>query len=168
MKSSALETWVGAIVLIVAGAFLAFAYSRSEGGPGDGAYTLVAKFGRIDGITVGSDVRLAGVKIGAVASQKLDPATYLAAVELSITSELEIPDDSVAKVAVDSLLGGAHIAIEPGGSEMMLAAGDEFFFTQGSVDLLGLAFRAVGGGLGGEEDAEAGGLDALPAPGGFE
>ena len=94
------------------------------------------------------------MKIGAVSAQELDPQTYLAKVELAISRDIQIPDDSVAKVSVDSLLGGAHIAIEPGGSEDMLASGGEFLFTQGSVDLLGLAFRAVTGGGSGDGGTE--------------
>ena len=53
-----------------------------------------------------------------------------------------MPEDSVAKVASDGLLGGAHIAIEPGASEITLSAGETIALTQGSVDLLGLAFQA--------------------------
>ncbi|MEM1104077.1 MAG: outer membrane lipid asymmetry maintenance protein MlaD [Pseudomonadota bacterium] len=180
MKSSALETWVGALVLAAAVGFLTFAYSHAERGAGAGAYPVIAKFGRIDGIVVGSDVRLAGVKIGTVTGQKLNAETFLAEVEMTVSRDVEIPDDSVAKIAVDSLLGGAHIAIEPGGSEFALAAGDEFTYTQGSVDLLGLAFRALGGGLGasdsggasddgfgGDAPASGGGLDAPGLGGGL-
>ncbi|MEM8987004.1 MAG: outer membrane lipid asymmetry maintenance protein MlaD [Pseudomonadota bacterium] len=142
MKSSALETWVGALVLFVAAGFLVFAYSRTDIETRRTGYTLNATFGRVDGISVGSDVRLAGLKVGVVSSQSLNGDTYEANVALAIDPSVRVPDDSIAKVTLDGLLGGSHISIEPGGSFEYLEDGDEIAFTQGSVDILGLATRA--------------------------
>ena len=142
MKSSVLETAVGAIVLLIAAGFLVFAYSRSDIDTKRSGYELTATFGRIDGVSVGSDVRLAGMKIGVVSDQMLDQQTYEARLTLAIDPDVKIPDDSVAKVSIDGLLGGSHISIEPGGSEFFLEAGDSISFTQGSIDIIGLATRA--------------------------
>ncbi|MEL6363321.1 MAG: outer membrane lipid asymmetry maintenance protein MlaD [Pseudomonadota bacterium] len=150
MKHSLFETAVGALVLIVAGTFFFYGAQRSDLS-GGGGYTLSAKFGRIDGLAVGADVRLAGVKVGTVARQSLDTATYEAAVDMTINSGVPIPEDSVAKVTLDGLLGGAYVSIEPGGSDLYLEPGQSFSFTQGSVDLIGLASRAVLGGPGTDE-----------------
>ena len=55
----------------------------------------------------------------------------------------------------DGLLGGAHIAIEPGAAEEMLREGDKITITQGSVDLLGLAVQAfTSQSSGGDKPAE--------------
>lgn len=154
MRSNIVETWIGVLVLAVAGAFLFYGYSTADmGGPRDG-YPLSGKFGRVDGISVGTDVRLAGVKIGAVSEVALDSETYQADLTLSIREDVEIPEDSVAKVSLDGLLGGAHISIEPGGSDLYLQPGDEFFITQGSVDFIGLATRAFLSSGGGAGDAD--------------
>jgi len=136
------ETIVGLAVIVVAAAFLAYAYGASGKAFGKDQYKLGAIFGRIDGVTVGSEVRIAGVKVGAVASNSLDTRTYEANVELAIDKDILIPEDSVAKIVSDGLLGGAHIAIEPGGAEEMLKEGDKIVITQSSVDLLGLAVDA--------------------------
>ncbi len=136
------ETIVGVLVVSVAAGFLAFAYGVSGRGIDRDHYRLAAVFGRVDGVTVGSEVRIAGVKVGSVAANKLDPQTYEANVELAIDGSVAIPQDSIAKVVSDGILGGAHIAIEPGGAEEMLQQGDRITITQGSVDLLSIAVQA--------------------------
>ena len=141
-RSGVFETIVGVFVIIVAAVFMAYAYDVSGKSIGRDSYRVDAVFGRIDGITIGSDVRIAGVKVGSVAANGLDMTTYEADVQLSIEDGVMIPDDSVAKIVSDGLLGGAHVAIEPGASEEMLKNGDKITITQGSVDLLGLAVQS--------------------------
>lgn len=141
-RSGAFETIVGAFVIVVAAAFMVYAYDASGKDLGRDTYRVDAVFGRVDGITVGSDVRIAGVKIGSVAENALNLATYEADLQLSIEDSIQIPDDSVAKIVSDGLLGGAHVSIEPGASEEMLRNGDKITITQGSVDLLGLAVQS--------------------------
>lgn len=144
MNSNLVETLIGAIVLVVAGFFLAFAYSTAGPSRG-GGYELVAKFDRIDGLPTGADVRISGIKVGSVVGQALDPATYRAMVRLELQDGVALPDDSSVKIASEGLLGGAYIAIEPGGSDAMLAPGGEIKYTQSAVDLMGLLSRAVFG-----------------------
>jgi phospholipid/cholesterol/gamma-HCH transport system substrate-binding protein len=146
-KAGAFETIVGAFVILVASAFLLYAYQAS-GRSARGSYELAAVFGRIDGISVGSEVRIAGVKVGAVSANNLDPATYEARVKMQIDKQVKVPDDSLAKIVSDGLLGGAFISIEPGASEAMLSEGANITRTQGSVDLLGLAVEAFTAGAG--------------------
>lgn len=143
MKSDAVETILGAIVLVIAGGFLYFALTQTDTGTPSGAYKVLAKFNRVDGITSGADVRLAGIKIGTVVDQQLDPQTYYARLDLAIRREIEIPVDSSVKIASDGLLGGSYVLIEPGGSSSMLVEGDELEYTQGAVDLFGLIGQAV-------------------------
>lgn len=141
-KAASFETIVGALVLLVAGAFLVYAYNASGADLARGAYRIDAVFGRVDGVTVGSEVRVAGVKVGSVSKNALDPETYEARLQLSVARDVKIPDDSIAKIVTDGVLGGAHVAIEPGASETMLAEGGAITMTQGSVDLLGIAVQA--------------------------
>ena len=136
------ETFVGLIVVAAAAAFLVYAYSVSGRDLTRGGYELSAVFGRVDGVAVGSEVRIAGVKVGAVSAQALDRSTYEARLTLAIAGDVPVPEDSVAKIVSDGVLGGAHVAIEPGAAEEMLAPGDAIVITQGSVDLLGLAVQA--------------------------
>ena len=141
-RSGIFETIIGLIVVVVAVLFMVYAYGVSGKTVGRDQYRLDAVFGRVDGVSVGSDVRIAGVKVGSVSANQLDFNTYEANVQLAIDGGVPVPDDSVAKVVSDGLLGGAHIAIEPGASEEILREGDKITITQGSVDLLGLAVQA--------------------------
>ena len=131
------ETILGAIVAVVAIGFFAFAAAQAGQTTSNGGYDLIARFQRVDGIAVGSDVRVSGVKVGVVRAVALDTDTYLAQLTLSINEGVHVLDDSTARIASDGLLGGAYVAIEPAGMDA-LAAGGEIPNTQGSVDLLTL------------------------------
>jgi phospholipid/cholesterol/gamma-HCH transport system substrate-binding protein len=145
MSDSAAETVIGAVVLAVAGGFIFYAAQHSDFGTG-GDYEVTAVFRKADGLTVGGDVRISGVKVGSIRQVSLDPKSYSADVRMSIADGVQIPDDSAATVASDGLLGGAHVSIQPGGSEFMLDPGGEITITQGSVNLMDLIGRAVTGG----------------------
>lgn len=147
MASHASETLIGAIVLAVAGGFLVFAANTAEVGI-SGGYPLAAEFRAAEGLSPGSDVRLSGVKIGSVTSLDLNPANYFAVVGMSIDSEVMVPEDSIAKIVSDGLLGGNFVAIDPGASEFMLEPGAAFVHTQGSVNLIDLVSKAIHGGGG--------------------
>lgn len=142
MANSAAETLIGAGVILAAAGFVVYAGQTTGFGlDGGDRYMLKASFQSAEGITPGTDVRLAGVKIGSVTGLELDPETYQAVAEFSIVSDVKIPDDSDVKVSSEGLLGGNFIEISPGGSEFMLAAGDQFTYTQGAVSLLNLLIK---------------------------
>ena len=83
MRRNAIETIMGAVVLVVAAVFIIFAYSKADIAAVQG-YEVTAKFDRIDGIRTGTDVRMSGIKVGTVLSEKLEPDTYFAVVALSV------------------------------------------------------------------------------------
>jgi len=139
------ETLIGGIVVAIAAAFLFFAYTSTGSGNVSG-YDVVAKFSSADGIATGTDVRLHGIKIGTVSAMALDPKTYLAVVKLAIHKDVKLPDDSSVKITSSGFLGSSYIAVQPGGSDKMIADGGELTNTQGSVDVMGLIGRAVMGG----------------------
>jgi phospholipid/cholesterol/gamma-HCH transport system substrate-binding protein len=107
---------------------------------------VTAKFSSADGIANGTDVRLHGIKIGTVSAMVLDPKSYLAVVKLAIHKDVKLPDDSSVKITSSGFLGSSYIAVQPGGSDKMIADGGELTNTQGSVDVMGLIGRAVMGG----------------------
>jgi phospholipid/cholesterol/gamma-HCH transport system substrate-binding protein len=156
MQNGFVETLLGAAVVAVAAVFFYYGWHTTNAGTVTG-YEVVARFDRIDGIAVGTDVRLSGIKVGSVTTQELDQKTYRALVRMSIKKEIVIPDDSSIKVASEGLLGSSYLAISPGGSDEALKPGGEFSTTQGSVDLIGLMFQAMTGG--GEKKSEG-----TPAP----
>ena len=128
------ELAAGAAVLAVALGFLGYAVVNT-GRSSVGGYALHARFDRIDGLAVGSDVRMAGVKIGSVVSTGVDPKTYQAMVRFSVASTLRLPRDSSAEVTSDGLLGGKFLALVPGGDDKMLADGGEVTITQSALSL---------------------------------
>jgi phospholipid/cholesterol/gamma-HCH transport system substrate-binding protein len=146
------ETILGAAVAVVAVGFFAFAAAQAGQSGNAAGYDLVARFQRVDGIAVGSDVRVSGVKVGVVRSVELDPETYMARLTLTVSNGVQVLDDSTARIASDGLLGGAYVAIEPAGMDA-LPPGGEIPNTQGSVDLLTL-FASFARGQGGNDSQE--------------
>jgi len=142
MGGNLVETLIGAVVLAVAATFLVFAYNRADIGAVDG-YELTAKFEKVDGIRVGSDVLMSGIKIGTVTGQRLDPKSYLAIVRFTVREDVDVPDDSALKIASNGLLGDKYLALEPGGSDAKLKSGGEIQYTQGSVDIMDLIGKAI-------------------------
>lgn len=142
MSRNAIETLMGGVVLVVTGFFLVFAYTRGNVATVEG-YTVTAKFSGIDGLRMGDDVKLSGIKVGSVVGQTLDPEYYQAIVTLSIDPQIRLPDDSSASIASEGLLGGKYVALEPGGSEEMLAQGSEITLTQPSVNLESLIGKLI-------------------------
>ena len=97
-------------------------------------------------MNVGTDVRLAGVKIGTVSDIALNPETYRAETDLTLRSTVEIPDDSAVIIASEGLLGGNFVEIMPGGSPFYYSAGDQIEDTQSAVSLTTLLLKFVAGG----------------------
>jgi phospholipid/cholesterol/gamma-HCH transport system substrate-binding protein len=128
------EVMTGAAVLLVAAGFLGFAIGHSGRATGSG-YELKAKFDHIDGLNIGADVRIAGVKVGSVTDQRIDPQTYLAVVTLKIADGVELPKDTGAEVASESLLGGKYLSLTPGGDSENLKPNGTIKNTQSSVSL---------------------------------
>ncbi len=136
-KENVIEALVGLIVVIVAVWFVGAAYARTSAGTADG-YLLTARFPNATGITVGTDVRVSGIKIGRVETQRLDPKTFQAVVQLRVAGDVKFPTDSSAAITSEGILGGSYISLSPGGDTTMLKPGDEIADTQGAQDLMGL------------------------------
>jgi phospholipid/cholesterol/gamma-HCH transport system substrate-binding protein len=169
MRQNVVETILGAVVLIVALAFFAWAYARSDVGDA-GGYTLVARFDSAAGLDQGSDVRISGIKVGQVVSMALDPKSFRAEVRFTVRRDVELPTDSSAAISSASLLGGKYLSLEPGADDQMLAEGDTISFTQSSINIEDLVGRYIfGTGAGGSGGGAGGGGESpgtAPAGGG--
>lgn len=139
MANSVAEAVIGAVVIAAAAGFALYAAQSS--GQNVHGYPLTAKFRDANGISVGTDVRVAGIKVGTVTGLDLDPTSFQAKATFSVRDGLKVPDDSDVKIASEGLLGGSFLEISPGASDVILAAGDEITHTQGSIDLLSLLMR---------------------------
>ena len=140
-----IEIAVGGLVLAGAIGFAVFA-GQTAGLSGAGStYPLSASFRSLEGVAVGTDVRLAGVKIGSVTDVALDIETYRATTVFGISQGVEIPDDSAVVISSEGLLGGNFVEIMPGGSPFYFEPGDEVTDTQGAVSLISLLVKFVAG-----------------------
>ncbi len=135
MTENRFEAFVGLVVLFLSAGFLYFLLQQDEILSVVGGYEISAKFSSAQGLSVGADVRLAGIKVGSVSGMALDSQDYLALVRLEIQQDVVIPLDSYAVITTDSLLGGHFVELVPGGAIEMLAAGDIIEDTQGYVSL---------------------------------
>lgn len=146
MSENVTEVLVGGAVLAVAvGFFLYAGQVTGAGGGGNGSYELAASFRSADGLSVGTDVRLAGVRVGSVTGLELNPETFRADVDFTVSEDIVIPDDTQAVIASEGLLGGNFLELVPGGSPFNLEPGGEIYETQSAVSLTTLILRAVGG-----------------------
>ncbi|MBW0159100.1 outer membrane lipid asymmetry maintenance protein MlaD [Sedimentimonas flavescens] len=143
MSENRVEVFAGAVVLAVAVGFMVWA--GRDSGPSSGTYPLHASFRSVEGIVVGTDVRMAGVKVGSVTEIKLDPQTFFADTTLALRDDIQLPDDSAALVSSEGLMGGSFVELVPGGSLETLAEGDEILDTQGAVSVLALMMKFAGG-----------------------
>lgn len=145
MAENTSEMVVGSLVLAVAAGFAFYAASATGTSIGGNAYALSASFRSVEGIKVGTDVRLAGVKIGSVSGLELNRDTFRADAHLSIQDDILIPEDSAISISSEGLLGGNFVEILPGGALDNLEAGGEIEDTQGSVSLITLLMKFVAG-----------------------
>jgi len=140
------EVLVGGVVVGIAVAFAIYVMQVSGISTAPSSYKIHASFRSAEGVTVGTDVRLSGVKIGTVTELSLDSQTYKAQSTMAINQNVLIPDDSAMTVASEGFLGGTYVEVVPGASFDYLVAGDEIVDTQGSINLIQLMMRFVSGG----------------------
>lgn len=146
MSEHVTEVLTGGAVLAVAAGFLFYAGQIGGVGVGTaGADTYTASFRSAEGIGIGTDVRLAGVKVGSVLDMRLDPETFRAETRLSLSDDISLPDDTAVVIASEGLLGGSFVEILPGGSAFNLEPGSEIEDTQSSVSIVELLLKFVSG-----------------------
>lgn len=149
MKKNAVETILGAVVLVTALVFLVFALNTAQVRAVDG-YKVTAAFFKVGGLTNGSDVRINGIKVGTVNDLSIDAGTYDAVVSMSVRSDVKIPADSVAAIGSAGIIGSKFVSIQPGGAKEYLADGGKIARTKdfkSLEDQVGeIIFLATGGG----------------------
>ncbi|WP_375176091.1 outer membrane lipid asymmetry maintenance protein MlaD [Pseudooceanicola sp.] len=146
MSHSTTEITVGAAVLALAVGFAVYAGQVAGVGGAGAGYPLTASFRSAEGVGLGTDVRLAGVKVGTVTGIDLDPQTFRANTTFTVKDGVALPDDSSVVISSEGLLGGNFVEILPGGSPFNYEAGDEVLDTQGAVSLISLLLKFVAGG----------------------
>jgi phospholipid/cholesterol/gamma-HCH transport system substrate-binding protein len=140
------ETLIGAAVVVAIVAALALFYVFGHAGGGSG-YEINARLSKVDGLGIGTEVRIAGIKVGSVTALDLDPKTYLVNVHMRMEDGIKVPTDSSMMINSAGLLGTPYLSITPGGDETMIAAGGVIENTQSvnANDIMSLVGRFTTG-----------------------
>ena len=127
------ETVIGAVVVAIGVGIMAMAYGSTSETKIAG-YNLTASFTKAEGINTGAEVRLAGVTVGKVVEQKLDPQ-FRAQLTLRLAPDIKLPRDSAALIETDGLLGPKFVALQPGADDALLQPGATLQYTQSSMNV---------------------------------
>lgn len=136
-SNKAIEIWVGIFMLagIAALAMLAVQVTDTGFGTGD-TYRIEAKFENVGGLAQNAPIMIGGVRVGRVASIRIDPEEYIPVVSMDIANQYDqLPDDTGASILTSGLLGAQFVGLSAGSSEFYLEAGDEIEFTQSAIQL---------------------------------
>ena len=134
MNRITIETAVGIFIIV---GLLCLAYISVKLGDvelfGTKQYAVKARFTNISGLKEGSEVEIAGVKVGKV--QKITLDNYQAIVELLINPEIKIQEDSIASIRTQGIIGDKYIKISPGGAEETIKPNGMISETESTVDI---------------------------------
>ncbi len=142
MNRTYVESLLGAVVVVGGLVFVFLAYSAATFETAKG-YPLTALFFKAGGLQQGNEVRIGGVKVGTIASVYLDPETYDSVVQLTVSSRLEFPVDTVAAIADDGIFGGKYLLLEPGQEKAVMKPGDTFERVRDAASLEDLIGEAI-------------------------
>ncbi len=143
MNRGTVHILVGAAVLLAGPLMLAVFFSGDARTKSADGYELTARYNRVDGVKLGSDVLLAGIAIGKVTRQEFDPETLQAVLTFTLQDDIRLPTDTAALIVSNGLLGGKFIKLDPGGAEENLAPGDSFEYVQDAVIVEALLEKVV-------------------------
>ncbi|MDJ1304783.1 MAG: outer membrane lipid asymmetry maintenance protein MlaD [Candidatus Midichloria sp.] len=147
MNKSVVETIVGLIVLLLAIGSVIIAYKEGGFFAVDGnSYIIKAEFDKIDGVNVGSPVKISGITVGKVVRQSIDEKTYHALVQMKIKQDIKLPIDTSAEIIGLGLMSDKYISLVPGSDEKYLNNGGVIEFTQSSLSLESLIGKFIFGG----------------------
>jgi len=153
MKKTNLELAVGVFVLlgIAAVAYLTIQLGSGSLIGGD-TYLVEARFANAGGLNSGSSVMLSGVTVGRVEAVRMDPSDYSAIATLRISSQLQLPTDSMASIKTAGLIGDKYVSVSPGADETYLTPGTRIIMTESAVDLESLIGKMAFGSVDAKKD----------------
>ncbi len=136
MKNTRLEFIVGAFLVL---GLLSFGWLAMHLGEvpwlsSGHTYVIYAEFDNISGVKTGADVQVAGVVVGSVSDITLSDDD-LARAALQVNKSLKIPNDSIASVKSQGIIGDKYIQLTLGGDEELYKPGATIMDTESSVDL---------------------------------
>jgi phospholipid/cholesterol/gamma-HCH transport system substrate-binding protein len=142
MNQRMVEIGMGAVMLLLGLSAIYTVYASSQITTSTG-YTVSVRFNKVGGLGEGNAVRIAGLQVGTIVGQKLDPETYDAVLDLTILNEVKLPADTEAEVSSDGLLGGKFILLTPGKAKETIPPGGKITKAKGVVALEELVGRMI-------------------------
>ncbi len=135
MKKKSVEIIVG--LFMIAG-FLAFVYLAFNLGEvslfsGSRTYVIEAEFANVSGVKKGASVQIAGVVVGQV--EDISLVDSYANLDLRIDRDIQLPEDTMASVKSQGIIGDKYIQLTLGGAEDLLKEDDLIVDTESSVDI---------------------------------
>lgn len=131
---SVLRHWRFALFLLASGSLTVWIGLQIAGTHfGDDRYRLAAEFEDATNLREGDPVRLSGVPVGAVAT--VEVRSGMAWVEFELDDTVALPVDSEVAVRAQNLLNVRELVLTPGGSDRLLADGDQVENTSSAVEL---------------------------------
>jgi len=99
-------------------------------------YELIGSFNSVEGLTLGSEVRYRGLRVGKVL--KIDPGPLEIRINAVIDRNIKFPDDSRLRVGYDGIVGEKYLEILPGCSIVMYQPPEVIYGvkTSGIVDFV--------------------------------
>lgn len=142
MNRITVETAVGFFLIL---GLLCLAYLSVKLGDvelfGTKQYHVLAQFTDISGLKEGSEVDIAGVKIGKVS--KIYLKNYAATVELMINPDVKIQEDAIASIKTQGIIGDKYVKISPGGAEEYIQPNGRITETESAVDIEALISKYI-------------------------
>ena len=133
MNRETLHILIGAAVIVLAPLLGVVFFSGDARTVSAQGYELKARYNRVDGVSIGTGVLLAGVPVGKVTRLDFDANSLQAVLTFTIRDDIRIPADTAALIASDGMLGGKFVKLDVGGASEMLAPGGSFEYVQDSV-----------------------------------
>lgn len=126
------ETIVGFIVLMLVFYIMVMFYHKSNVSYDD-HYVLYVNFNNVNGLKIGNEVRVSGVKVGYVADRDLE-SSYNVKVHLLIKNGILLPTDTSAEIVTEGFMGDKYIKLTPGSEQKKLKNGENIEYSS-SYDL---------------------------------
>lgn len=137
MKERYFESIIGALVILITMVcvLLSVKYINLDK-YNKNIYYLTAEFNNLDGIAVGSEVKISGISVGYVSKLTLSKNHYTAVATLKIDQpELQLPKDTSIRVATSGLIGNKYLELHPGSDEVILGNQGRIRYTQSSLNM---------------------------------
>ncbi|MFQ5465223.1 MAG: outer membrane lipid asymmetry maintenance protein MlaD [Thermodesulfobacteriota bacterium] len=134
MKDRTIEFAVGVFVVIglAAMAYISISLGDLEifARP---SYLVEAEFSNTSGLKEGATVEVAGVEVGRVESIELKD--FMSTVTMRIDRKVELPEDTIASIRTQGIIGEKFVKLSPGGSDRMLGDGAYIHDTEPAIDI---------------------------------